>query len=80
MSPTLDYKIARVGRVWRASLKRPGNDRPLFYEAPTKHAALAALLTGVGRMSATPERLWGRDWTVAANERAAAAKAAQGAN
>jgi len=71
VSPTLDYRIQRVGKMWRASLKRPGNNRPLFYEADTKHAALAALLTGVGRMSATPERLWGRDWTEAANARAA---------
>ncbi|WP_297826384.1 hypothetical protein [Mycobacterium sp.] len=71
---SLDYRIQRIGKVWRASLKRPGNDRPLFYESDTKHGALAALLTGVGRMSATPERLWGKDWTVAANERAAAAR------
>lgn len=74
----LDYRVKRVGRVWLAFLKRPGNPRPLFVEGRTKHEAIAGLLTTVGRMAKTaPERLFGRDWTEAANERAAAAREAR---
>lgn len=75
---TLDYRVHRAGKVWLAWLKRPGNPRPLFVEGRTKHEAIAALLTTVGRMAkSAPERLFGRDWTEAANERAAAAEAAR---
>lgn len=56
----LGYRVRRVGREWRASLRRPGNGRPLFYEGPTKHGAIEALLNGVARMAQNqPGRLFG---------------------
>ncbi len=66
----LDYRVKREGRGWLAFLKRPGNARPLFVVGATKHEALAALLTTVANMAATsPARVFGRDWTEAANAR-----------
>lgn len=66
---TLDYRMRREGRLWLAFLKRPGNSRPIFYHGRTRHEAIAALLTGVGKMDAA--RLFGPDWSKAANQRAA---------
>lgn len=75
---SLDYRVKRVGRTWLAFLRRPGNARPLFVEGRTKHEAIAALLTTVGKMAkAAPERLFGRDWAEAANERFQAQVAAR---
>lgn len=77
---SLDYRVVRSGRTWVAFLRRPANPRPLFVEGRTKHEAIAALLTTVGRMAqSAPERLFGRDWVVAANKRAADAQAAKAA-
>jgi len=56
---SLEYRVGRIGRVWRAFLRRPASDRPLFYEGRTKHEALTALMNGVARMARTqPARLW----------------------
>lgn len=69
---TLEYRVARYGRAWRAWLRRPSSSRPLFYEGRTKHDAITALLNGVAKMASdAPGRLWGPDWTKAANDRAA---------
>lgn len=55
----LAYRVGRHGRVWRAYLRRPNSDRPLFYEGSRKHEAITALLNGVARMAReTPGRLW----------------------
>ena len=71
---TLDYRVRREGRGWLAFLRRPGNSRPLFVVGATKHEAIAALLTTVGKMAASqPGRLFGRDWSEAANAKAQAA-------
>lgn len=77
----LDYRVKRDGRAWLAFLRRPGNSRPLFCAGRTKHEAIAALLTAVGNMArSAPERLFGRDWTEAANARAAELRQAGAAN
>ena len=58
----LAYRVARYGRTWRAWLRRPANDRPLFYEGSRKHEAIAALLNGVAKMARdTPGRLWPKE-------------------
>jgi len=68
----LDYRVKRDGRVWLAFLRRPGNSRPLFVAGRNKHEAIAALLSTVANMAIrSPARLFGPDWTAAANARAA---------
>lgn len=53
------YRVQRVGRAWRAFLRRPASDNPLFYEGRNKHEAIAALLNGVAKMAREqPGRLW----------------------
>jgi len=57
---TLDFRMKRVGRTWRAHLRRPATSRPMFYEGATKREAFLALLNGVARMAQnTPGRLFG---------------------
>lgn len=69
----LDYRVKRDGRAWLAFLRRPGNSRPLFYGGRTKHEAIAALISGVANMAINaPARLFGPDWSEAANAQAAA--------
>lgn len=55
----LEYRVKRFGRAWRAFLRRPASDRPLFYEGTTKRDAITALMNGVARMARDqPARLW----------------------
>lgn len=55
----LEYRVTRIGRAWRAFLRRPSSSRPLFYEAPTKGGAITLLINGVARMAREqPGRLW----------------------
>lgn len=59
---TLEYRVKRYGRTWRAFLRRPASDRPLFYEGANKREAISALLNGVAKMARdAPGRLWPKE-------------------